>query len=214
MMKTWLMRRSVRKPPIFAATARMISSVCRLPFIRTSPLPSWISSTPALAAAPRCRRGIDDLVAGDVQVVLGGDVPDLGRGTTRIALMIPASADSIAPRSELSSQGCTTMVETVERSFAAAIRRSYFDPGCVALASAGMTLIISLRISCQGTYDALAFGIERDCISLIVEPEQAGHLLQALCHFAGYSGARRQYVLDGRERLAAFIHIVGQELWE
>src|SRR6201995_410521 len=70
-------------------------------------------------------------------------------GPTRIALMILASADSIAPRSELSSQGCTTMVETVDTLFAAAIRRSYFEPGWVALALAAavVLLIILLRIS-------------------------------------------------------------------
>ncbi len=55
--------------------------------------------------------------------------------------MIPASADSIAPRNELSSQGCTTMVVTVGTPLAVAIRRSYFDPGCFALASAGLVLI-------------------------------------------------------------------------
>jgi hypothetical protein len=60
--------------------------------------------------------------------------------------MIPASADSIAPRKELSSQGCTTTVATMGTLLAAAIRRSYFDPGCFALASAGMTLMDSLRI--------------------------------------------------------------------
>src|ERR1041385_6141983 len=70
----------------------------------------------------------------------------LAAGPTRIALMIPASADSIAPRKELSSQGWTTTVVTVGTPLGAVIRRSYFDPGCFALASAGMTLIVSLRI--------------------------------------------------------------------
>src|SRR5436190_10710364 len=66
----------------------------------------------------------------------------LAAGPTRIALMIPASADSIAPRSELSSHGCTTMVDTVGTPFAAVIKRSYFDP--VPLA-AGIALIGALR---------------------------------------------------------------------
>src|SRR4029077_12633562 len=74
----------------------------------------------------------------------------LPAGPTRVALMIPASADSIAPRSELSSQGCTTMVETVDTLFAAAIRRSYFEPGWAAFASALMLLIVSLRIPAPG----------------------------------------------------------------
>ena len=60
--------------------------------------------------------------------------------------MIPASADSIAPRKELSSQGCTTMVDTAGTPFALAISRSYFDACCVPLAGAGMTLIGALRI--------------------------------------------------------------------
>src|ERR1700748_225549 len=63
--------------------------------------------------------------------------------------MILGSADSIAPRSGLSSQGCTTMVETVDTLLAAAIRRSYFEPGwfAFALAAAVVLLIILLRIS-------------------------------------------------------------------
>src|ERR1051325_3016083 len=64
----------------------------------------------------------------------------LAAGPTRIALMIPDSADSIAPRNELSSQGCATTVDTIGTPFAAAIRRSYFDPG--GFASAGMALIV------------------------------------------------------------------------
>jgi hypothetical protein len=64
--------------------------------------------------------------------------------------MIPASADSIAPRNELSSQGCATIVDTVATPFASAMSRSYFDPGCVPLAAAGMTLICALPIMTRG----------------------------------------------------------------
>src|ERR1700760_4766824 len=74
----------------------------------------------------------------------------LAAGPTRVALMIPALADSTAPRSELSSQGCTTMVETVDTLFAAAIRRSYFEFSRAALAPAVMLLIVSLRIPAPG----------------------------------------------------------------
>ena len=89
--------------------------------------------------------------------------------------MIPASAASTAPRSELSSQGCTTRVGTAGTFCAAAIRRSYFDP------SVSRSLRLASRSSLhsdpyKGTYDALAFRAERDCILLIIEPEQAGHL--------------------------------------
>ena len=49
-------------------------------------------------------------------------------GPTRIGMIRPASAASSAPRSEVSSQGCTTMVDRRRASAcAAAIRRSYFD---------------------------------------------------------------------------------------
>src|SRR5205085_7045498 len=48
-------------------------------------------------------------------------------GPTRIGLMIPASAASAVPRSEVSSQGCTTIVVTAGTAFAAAISRSYFE---------------------------------------------------------------------------------------
>ncbi len=40
MMKTWLIRRAVRNPVFAAVTARISSSVCRLPFISISPLAS------------------------------------------------------------------------------------------------------------------------------------------------------------------------------
>src|SRR6187431_1417603 len=74
----------------------------------------------------------------------------LAAGPTRIGLMMPASAASTAPRSELSSQGWTTRVGTAGTFCAAAIRRSYFDRVGVPLASAVMTLIASLRILAVG----------------------------------------------------------------
>ena len=69
MMKTWLIRRSVRRPVAEAVTSRISSSVCRLPFISSSPLPSRISAT-ALAAAAWLCGGVDDLAAGQVDAVL------------------------------------------------------------------------------------------------------------------------------------------------
>ena len=54
MTKTWLIRRSVRRPVAEAVTSRISSSVCRLPFIRSSPLPSRISATAWAAAAWLC----------------------------------------------------------------------------------------------------------------------------------------------------------------
>src|SRR6266481_3937778 len=67
-------------------------------------------------------------------------------GPTNIGLIMPASALSTAPRSELSSQGCTTMVATAGTAFAAAIRRSYFACGRGSPGSTGMTLIADLQI--------------------------------------------------------------------
>ena len=125
MTKTWLMRRSVRRPPAFAVTLRISSSVCRLPFISISPLAAWISST-RLGGRGLAVRRIDDLEAGDVEAVLGARLSLIfASGPTRIGRMMPAFALSTAPRSEVSSQGCTTMVGTGGTAFAAAIRRSY-----------------------------------------------------------------------------------------
>src|SRR6476660_9743806 len=70
----------------------------------------------------------------------------LAAGPTRIGLMMPASAASTAPRSELSSQGWTTRVGTADTFCAAAIRRSYFDRVGVPLAPVDMTLMASLGI--------------------------------------------------------------------
>jgi hypothetical protein len=57
--------------------------------------------------------------------------------------MMPACALSIAPRSDVSSQGCTTTVGTGGTALAAAIKRSYLLGDCVCVASADM---MSLRI--------------------------------------------------------------------
>ena len=54
MTKTWLIRRAVRKPVFEDVTARISSSVCRLPFISSSPLPALTSSTALAAAASLC----------------------------------------------------------------------------------------------------------------------------------------------------------------
>ena len=78
MMKTWLIRRSVRRPVAEAATSFISSSVCRLPFISSSPLPSRISATAWAAAAWLCGASTM-LAAGNVDAVLGGDGADLRR---------------------------------------------------------------------------------------------------------------------------------------
>src|SRR5262249_11171090 len=103
-MKTWLMRRAVRRPVLLEVTSRMSSSVCRLPFISSSPLDWWINSTAFAAAASlwgtstiskrpisrRCSRATAAIFAA---------------GPTRMGTMIPACAASMGPRSAVSSQG-------------------------------------------------------------------------------------------------------------
>jgi hypothetical protein len=76
MMKAWLMRRSVRSPVPVRTTAPISSSVCRLPFISISALPSRASRT-AIGGGVAVR-GVHDLVAGDVELELRGYGFDLG----------------------------------------------------------------------------------------------------------------------------------------
>ena len=64
-------------------------------------------------------------------------------GPTRIGSMMPASAASTAPRSEVSSQGCTTMVAAGGTSLARAISRSYFACGGCGSADRSRTSPIS-----------------------------------------------------------------------
>ena len=77
MTKTWLMRRAVRRPVAPDVTARISSSVCRLPFIRSSPL-AFADQRDALGGRVVAVRGVDDLVAADVDLVLGRGGGDLG----------------------------------------------------------------------------------------------------------------------------------------
>ena len=76
MTKTWLIRRSVRRPVAEAVTSRISSSVCRLPFISSSPLPSRISATARAAAAWLCGASTIS-IAVEVEPVACGDGPDL-----------------------------------------------------------------------------------------------------------------------------------------
>ena len=124
MMKTWLMRRAVRRPVLPEATSRISSSVCRLPFIRSSPLDSWISSTALAAAASLCGAStISNRLMSMPCCCATAAI--LAAGPTRIGAMMPASAASTAPRSEVSSQGCATTVVAGGTCFACAISRSY-----------------------------------------------------------------------------------------
>src|SRR6478752_5922338 len=82
----------------------------------------------------------------------------LSNGPTSVGLMMPASAASATPRSELSSQGCTTMVAAAGIAFAAAMRRSYLAPGLTSPASLDAIAIIQLSDQLAKAYDAFACG--------------------------------------------------------
>ena len=69
MMKTWLIRRAVRRPVLPEVTSRISSSVCRLPFINSSPL-DLADQLDRLGGGRFAMRHVDDLEAADIQTVL------------------------------------------------------------------------------------------------------------------------------------------------
>ena len=80
-----------------------------------------------------CRRGVavrdvDDLDSADIETMLTGHGSDLGGRTDKNRNDDAGLRASTAPRSELSSQGCTTMVLAAGTLFARVINRSYFEP--------------------------------------------------------------------------------------
>ena len=136
------MRRAVRSPVVEDVTARMSSSVCRLPFIRSSPLPALISSTAFAAAASLC--GASTISYPLMLIPWSRAALEIfAEGPTRTGLMMPSCAASTAPRSEDSSQGCTTIVVAGLVSFALAISRSYLEPGAGAPAPIGTIVSIT-----------------------------------------------------------------------
>ena len=74
-------------------------------------------------------RRVDDLAAGEIEAVLGRTSRILASGPTSTGSISCSAAASIAPRSEVSSQGWATIVTAGVPSRAAAIRRSYFSVG-------------------------------------------------------------------------------------
>ena len=130
MTKTWLIRRSVRRPVAEAVTSCISSSVCRLPFIRSSPLPSRISATAWAAAAWLCGASTIWRPARSMPCS-AATARIFASGPTSTGSISRSAAASIAPRSEVSSQGWATIVTAGEPSRAAAIRRSYFESASV-----------------------------------------------------------------------------------
>jgi hypothetical protein len=63
--------------------------------------------------------------------------------------MIPASAASMAPRRDVSSQGCTTIVVAAGTARARAIKRSYLLPGAWPEASSAATRVTSRSCSAR-----------------------------------------------------------------
>ena len=125
MTKTWLIRRPVRRPVAEEVTACISSSVCRLPFIRSSPLPSRISATAWAAAAWLC--GASTISRPAMSMPCSAATATIfAAGPTSTGSMSRSVAASIAPRSEVSSHGWVTIVTAGEPSRAAAISRSYF----------------------------------------------------------------------------------------
>ena len=146
MMKTWLIRRAVRRPVLPEVTSRMSSSVWRLPFIRSSPLDSRMSSTPFIAAASLS--GTSTISKPSIRRPCSRATAEIfAAGPTRIGTMMPASAASIGPRSEVSSQGYTTTVIAAGTSFARARSRSYLVSGGAANGAIAAMAPISLSLS-------------------------------------------------------------------
>ena len=83
------MRRAVRRPVSRLTTAPISSSVCRLPFISASALPSRTSCDRLRGRGVAVRR-VDELVAGDVDARAASATASMrARGPTRIGAIRP-----------------------------------------------------------------------------------------------------------------------------
>src|SRR5262245_12233175 len=137
MMKTWLMRRPLRRPVSRATTAPRSSSVWRLPFISSSASPCRTSATAAAAAAWLC--GASTMrVEPSASPARFATAAILSDGPTRIGVISPFAPASMAPPSAVSSHGCATAVGMGSRLRHLASSCSYFPvPGsrvmCVSL---------------------------------------------------------------------------------
>jgi hypothetical protein len=127
MMKTWLIRRAVRKPVLPEVTSRMSSSVCQAALHQ-----QFASGFMDELDAP-CRRiavrHVNDLVSPDVEIMCTRRSVDLGRRPNEYGNNDPGLRRFGCPWSDVSSQGWTTTVFAAGTLCALAIRRSYLDPG-------------------------------------------------------------------------------------
>src|SRR5215469_15599648 len=176
MMNTWLMRRAVRSPVADAATACINSSVCRLPFINSSPWPCRMSSTPFVAAASLSgtstisHRPMSSLCCVATAAIFAA-------GPTRIGMTMPSSAASVAPRSEVSSHGWTTTVLAAGTCRATAISQSYL----VWLGPEGalrrVTVISMLPLSSRCDRSASVAHVEDDASIDLAGPHAVEHAI-------------------------------------
>src|SRR5689334_17063751 len=132
----------------------------------------------------------------------------LAAGPTRIGAMIPSSAASIGPRSELSSHGCTTTVNAGGTVLALAIRRSYFDSGGwdagpiafrvpISLSrSLGMQAPLKLELGRLGGRRSRRAGRTTHNGQPVLFSEQAADALQALAIVGREFTGRAENVLD------------------
>ncbi len=128
MTKTWLIRRAVLSPVADEVTSCISSSVWRLPFISISPRPSRTSSTARAAAAWLWGTSTISIPARS-RPCASATPRIFAAGPTRMGTTSPAAAASSAPRSEVSSQGCATIITAEGTACAAATSRSCFDRG-------------------------------------------------------------------------------------
>ena len=103
-------------------------------------------------------RSIDDLERGDIETELAGRIPDLPFGSDQHRPDDAGRRTSTAPRSEVSSQGCTTIVGAGGAALAAAISRSYLLGERVSPESDRHHIHGVSPDFANGRYDAFGFG--------------------------------------------------------
>src|SRR5262245_58030976 len=215
MTNTWLIRRAVRRPVLLEATSRMSSSVCRLPFINSSPLDSCTSATALAAAASLC--GASTISKRSMSMPCSRATAEiLLAGPTRMGTMMPASAASTGPRREVSSQGCATIVVAGGTCFALAMSRSYFEcgglPNGLLAAIAPLSLSVSMKRSPLPHATAPLRTRFSRCLRQKrdirprrrhrLDAEQLGDLVQSPLVLGGEVTARAKHEADEAEHLA------------
>ena len=118
-------------------------------------------------------------------------------GPTSVGLMMPASAASATPRSELSSQGCTTMVAAAGIAFAACDETIVFRAGFGFARFQGCNAHVQLPIYFQG--------LRRLRLRFGGQAEQLGHAIEPLGGLAGdFFSTCGQHLTDDVQAGATF----------